>query len=171
MNRGGVNNTWGVAISGGVFEFTIVLGGIVLGGYVDRTKRYKQVTLLCLVLSILLLLPLGWTDHKLGTQPMLVVGALALLGFFTGPVQPINAELAVDVTYPGDETAVESVQQIGGNLVSALLMPCAEWASRQDYQLLKRIPLLESDIRGDIVLLVVVTVGSPWACCTMLMTK
>merc|ERR1712232_326205 len=75
-----------------------------------------------------------------------------------GPIQPINAELAVDVTYPGDETAVESTQQIFGNLISALLMPCAEYAAQQDYQLLKRVPMLASDIRGDIVLLIAVTV-------------
>merc|ERR1712078_843497 len=129
-----------------------------LGGYVDETKEYKKVTMFCLATTALLVLPLGLTDHSLGREPLLLVLALLGLGIAAGPIQPINAELAVDVTYPGDETAVESVQQIGGNLVSALLMPCAEWASRQDYQLLKRIPLLESDIRGDIVLLVVVTV-------------
>jgi FLVCR family feline leukemia virus subgroup C receptor-related protein len=71
-----------------------------------------------------------------------------------GPVQPINAELAVDVTYPGDETAVESVQQIGGNLVSALLIPLAEMASDKDFTLLPGVPGLESDIRGDVVLLI-----------------
>jgi hypothetical protein len=73
-----------------------------------------------------------------------------------GPIQPINAELAVDVTYPGDETAVESVQQIGGNLVSALLIPLAEIASKKDYTLLPGVPGLESDIRGDVVLLIVI---------------
>jgi FLVCR family feline leukemia virus subgroup C receptor-related protein len=76
------------------------------------------------------------------------------LGFAAGPIQPINAELAVDVTYPGDETAVESVQQIGGNLVSALLIPIAELASQKDIQLLPGVPGFESDIRGDVVLLI-----------------
>jgi len=42
--------------------------------------------------------------------------------------------------------------------VSALFMPCAEWAAKQDHQLLGKIPILESGIRGDIVLLVVVNV-------------
>jgi FLVCR family feline leukemia virus subgroup C receptor-related protein len=31
-------------------------------------------------------------------------------------IQPINAKLAVNVTYPGDETEVESVQQAVRNL-------------------------------------------------------
>jgi hypothetical protein len=83
------------------------------------------------------------------------------LGLAAGPIQPINAELAVDVTYPCDETAVESVQQIGGNMISALLIPIAEWAStRIDYELLPNIPILACDIRGDVVLLLVVALAT-----------
>ena len=108
----------------------------------------------CLASTALLVLPLGLTDHYLGREPFLVILALLGLGMAAGPVQPINAELAVDVTYPGDETAVESIQQIGGNLVSALLIPLAETASERDFTLLKGVPGLESDIRGDVVLLI-----------------
>lgn len=76
--------------------------------------------------------------------------ALLGLGMAAGPVQePINAELAIDVTYPGDETAVESVRQIGGNLISALLVPIAERASNVDYQILPKNPELASDIRVE----------------------
>jgi hypothetical protein len=78
------------------------------------------------------------------------------LGLAAGPVQPINAELAVDVTYPCDETAVESVQQVGGNMISALLIPVAEYASNADFQLLPNIPMLASDVRGDVVVLLLV---------------
>ena len=83
------------------------------------------------------------------------------LGLAAGPIQPINAELAVDVTYPCDETAVESVQQIGGNMISALLIPIAEWAStRVDYEILPNVPQLASDIRGDVVLLLIVALAT-----------
>mmetsp|Transcript_23299 Transcript_23299/g.33423 ORF Transcript_23299/g.33423 Transcript_23299/m.33423 type:complete len:108 (+) Transcript_23299:1129-1452(+) len=82
------------------------------------------------------------------------------LGMAIGPVQPINAELAVDVTYPSDETAVESVQQIGGNFVSALLVPLAEVAARSDYELFPLREKLESDIRGDVVLMMFVTLAT-----------
>jgi hypothetical protein len=159
LSRVGISNKLHVAFAGAGFEFTIVLGGIILGGYVDRTKQYKRVTLICLALSAICLIPLGWTAHAFGAAPpLLVVIALLGLGFVTGPIQPINAELAVDVTYPGDETAVESVQQIGGNLVSALLVPLAERAARQEYKLLPSIPVLASDVRGDILMLLLVTV-------------
>lgn len=44
--------------------------------------------------------------------------ALLAIGSFAGPVQPINAELAVEVTYPCDENALEAVQQLCGNLAT-----------------------------------------------------
>ena len=83
-----------------------------------------------------------------------------ILGFFVGPVQPINAELAVDVTYPGDETAVESVQQFGGNFCSALLVPVAGRAAKLDYQILPNIPVLASDIRGDVIFMMAISIAT-----------
>eukprot|EP00521_Asterionellopsis_glacialis_P006048 CAMPEP_0195280646 /NCGR_PEP_ID=MMETSP0707-20130614/249_1 /TAXON_ID=33640 /ORGANISM="Asterionellopsis glacialis, Strain CCMP134" /LENGTH=582 /DNA_ID=CAMNT_0040339425 /DNA_START=306 /DNA_END=2054 /DNA_ORIENTATION=- len=158
MARGGITKRSSVALAGSGFEMAILLGGIILGGYVDKTKAYKSVTLMCIALSVVFVIPLGLTEHALGANPTLIVVSLLGLGFFTGPIQPINAELAVDVTYPGDETAVESVQQIGGNLVSAILVPLAERAAREDYELLPDIPILASDIRGDVILLMFVAI-------------
>eukprot|EP00543_Licmophora_paradoxa_P011111 CAMPEP_0202478502 /NCGR_PEP_ID=MMETSP1360-20130828/94490_1 /ASSEMBLY_ACC=CAM_ASM_000848 /TAXON_ID=515479 /ORGANISM="Licmophora paradoxa, Strain CCMP2313" /LENGTH=381 /DNA_ID=CAMNT_0049105781 /DNA_START=303 /DNA_END=1448 /DNA_ORIENTATION=- len=153
MERGGVTEQFQIDLAGAGFELAILVGGIIIGGYVDRTKEYKRVTLACLATTAAMLIPLGLTDHALGKEPILLILALLGLGMSAGPVQPINAELAVDVTYPGDETAVESVQQIGGNLVSALLVPIAEIAAGSDYQILPNVPQLASDIRGDVVLL------------------
>jgi len=157
MERGGVTDRQAIAWAGCAFEIAIVLGGVLLGNYVDRTKSYKCVTMLCIALSLLFLLPLGFTDHRIGKEPALMVVSLLFLGFFVGPVQPINAELAVDLIYPGDETAVESVQQIGGNLVSAFFVPLAERAAKTEYQLFPNVPSLASDIRGDVLLMIFVS--------------
>jgi len=153
MERGGVTDQLQIDLAGAGFELAILLGGIIIGGYVDKTKQYKGVTLLCLLATMFFVIPLGLTDHMLGNEPLLLVLALMGLGLGCGPIQPINAELAVDVTYPSDETAVESIQQVGGNLVSALMVPVAEWALNQDYEFFKKIRPLDSDIRGDVVLL------------------
>jgi hypothetical protein len=153
MSRGGITDQLSVDLAGAGFEAAILIGGIILGGYVDRTKQYKKVTLACLAMTAFMCIPLGLTDHALGKEPILLVAALLGLGISAGPVQPINAELAVDVTYPGDETAVESVQQIGGNLVTALLVPVADLLAKRDFTLFGGVPLLESDIRGDCLLL------------------
>jgi FLVCR family feline leukemia virus subgroup C receptor-related protein len=157
MERGGITNQLGIDLAGAGFELAILLGGIVIGGFVDRTKEYKKVTLACLAATFGILLPLGLTNEHLGNEPILLVAALLGLGIACGPVQPINAELAVDVTYPGDETAVESVQQIGGNLVSALLVPLADMATRQDWKLFSQNDVLSSDIRGDVLLLMAIS--------------
>merc|ERR1712232_410912 len=153
LERGGITQQLSIDLIGAGFELSILLGGIIIGGYVDRTKKYKDVTLSCLLAAAALVVPLGLTEHAIGHEPLLLVLSLLGLGMAAGPVQPINAELAVDVTYPGDETAVESVQQIGGNLISALLVPVADRLAKQDYQLLPGIKFLESDIRGDVILL------------------
>lgn len=156
MKRGGITEQFQIDLAGAGFEIAILLGGIVIGGYVDRTKKYKLVTMACIASTAALLIPLGLTEHRIGNEPVLLILALLGLGMAAGPVQPINAELAVDVTYPGDETAVESVQQIGGNLISALLVPIAERASKVDYQIFPKNPDLASDIRGDVVLLTII---------------
>lgn len=162
MERGGVTDRHAIAWAGCGFEMAIVLGGIILGNYVDRTKEYKRVTLACIAISLICIIPLGMTEHKIGQEPALLIISLLLLGFFVGPVQPINAELAVDVTYPGDETAVESVQQFGGNFCSALLVPVAGKAAKLDYQLLPNIPLLASDIRGDVLFMMGLAIATYW---------
>lgn len=158
LERGGITDQFQIDLAGAGFELAILLGGIVIGGYVDKTKQYKKVTLACLAATALLVVPLGLTEHAIGKEPILLLLSLLGLGMAAGPIQPINAELAVDVTYPGDETAVESVQQIGGNLISALLVPVAEFAAKRDYQLLPQVPWAASDIRGDVVLLVTIAI-------------
>ena len=79
-----------IDLAGAGFQAAIVLGGIVLGGYVDRTKEYKQTTLFCLAASLLLLFPFGLD----GSPKYIVIPALLALGALVGPVQPINAECA-----------------------------------------------------------------------------
>jgi len=153
MERGGITDQLGIDLAGAGFELAILVGGIIIGGYVDRTKQYKPVTLACLLATMFFVIPLGLTDHMMGNEPVLLVLALLGLGLACGPIQPINAELAVDVTYPSDETAVESVQQVGGNLVSALMVPVAEWALHQDYEFFRKIRPLDFDVRGDVLLL------------------
>ena len=50
--------------------------------------------------------------------------AVLLLGCLAGPVQPLAAELAVEVTYPdGDENTIVALMQTFGNGISALAVP------------------------------------------------
>ena len=107
MASAGVESQVTIDLAGAGFQAAIVLGGIVLGGFVDKTKRYKDVSLGCFALALLLLQPLGISD----CPTTVVLVALLGLGALIGPVQPINAELAVEVAYPADENSIEALQQ------------------------------------------------------------
>ena len=119
-----------IDVTGAAFQFAIVLGGIALGGYVDRSKNYKSVTLGCLAVTAAMIVTLGSVN-----VPAIVFCSLLALGATAGPIQPINAELAVEVTYPNDESAIEALQQVFGNLFSALLLPVAEIAATKEFAL------------------------------------
>lgn len=146
-----------LALVGAAFQVAIVLGGIVLGAFVDSTHTYKSTTLACLGIAIALLLVLavacGYDAHLpagVVVSAILALGSLQRHVFYSttlplnvrfagaavGPVQPINAELAVEVTHPFDENAVEAAQQLAGNLVSALLVPLYQAAAIFDLQVL-----------------------------------
>lgn len=89
LHRGGVDNQGAIDLAGAGFELAILVGGIVIGGYVDHTKHYKQVTLACLTVTAMAVIPLGWTfasgqataaamPHA--WAPLVVVGALMVRG-------------------------------------------------------------------------------------------
>jgi len=121
----GITDQRSINFSGAGFELGIVLGGIVLGGIVDQNKEYKNVTMACLVATLAALAIYGTGM----SPPIVVIAALLIIGAMAGPVQPINAELAVEATYPADENAIEAVQQLCGNLASALLIPVCAYAA------------------------------------------
>lgn len=141
--------SFSIDLAGAAFQIAIVLGGIGLGSYVDATKQFKPVILGCFGVAIAVLAGLGVSEgYSTSFAPSLVVGLLLSLGASAGPVQPIAAELAVEVSYPCDENAVEATQQLSGNLFSALLVPLCESAAAYDLKL-GDVP----DVRGDTLVL------------------
>lgn len=124
-----------LASVGASFQVAIVVGGIILGAIVDATHTYKATTMVCLLVAIGLLLVLAVACGYDSNLPAgVVVFCILGLGAAVGPVQPINAELAVEVSYPFDENSVEAAQQLAGNFVSAILVPLYQAASIFDLQ-------------------------------------
>jgi len=155
LARAGLQEGFGIDLAGAGFQFAIVLGGIGLGRYVDVTKNYKTTMLACFAVAVSTLTALGVSegyDQTFAAPAVLVL--LFMLGASAGPVQPIAAELAVETSYPCDENAVESTQQLAGNLFSALLVPICEMASEGDLQF----PGKVIDLRGDTIVLMVLLV-------------
>lgn len=120
LTRSGVDSVELIDLCGACFQLAIMFGSIFIGGYVDRSKKYKDVSLVLLAVSLFLLFPIGGGEHL---DNSIVLGSLIALGVAVGPIQPINAELAVEVAYPEDENSIVALQQVCGNLFSALLVP------------------------------------------------
>lgn len=122
-----------LAVVGAAFQVAIVVGGVLVGGYVDETRTFKRTTLVCLLVATACVGSLGLAEGFDQHFPnYVVITVLLLLGGFIGPVQPINAELAVEVAYPADENAIEATQQLSGNLASALLVPLYQFLAGVD---------------------------------------
>ena len=120
LMRSGVDDVELVDLCGALFQLAIMFGSIFIGGYVDRSKKYKNVSIVLLVVSLILLFPIGGGESL---NNSVVLASLVALGVAVGPIQPINAELAVEVAYPEDENSIVALQQVCGNLFSALLVP------------------------------------------------
>ena len=153
MHRAGFLRETVIDELGASFQVAVMAGGILLGGYVDRTKEFKSVTLGCFAVTLAALAFLGVGEgYDLNLPQWGVVGGLLTLGAAAGPIQPINAELAVEVSYPSDENAVEATQQLCGNLFSAILVPLCVWAAKADFEVLGGL-WPRADMRGDTLVL------------------
>jgi predicted MFS family arabinose efflux permease len=76
LERGGITEQLSIDLAGAGFELAILVGGILIGGYVDKTKEYKRVTLACLAMTAFTVIPLGLTEHALGQEPLFLLFAL-----------------------------------------------------------------------------------------------
>lgn len=130
-----------IGIIGALFQVMIMIGSVCLGYIVDKTKLYYRVTMFCFGMSFFWL----FCTSDLSLRGSFFIIAILFIGFFVGPIQPITAEIAVEVTYPADENAIVAVQQVFGNMFSALLVPfcnavrhisLGEYGIRMDYLLL-----------------------------------
>eukprot|EP00667_Euglena_gracilis_P006099 EG_transcript_6150 len=124
LRRAGFLDSFDIGLSGAAFQLAMVLGGVVVSSYVDRTRQYKRTTLACCYVATVLLALLALLFGEGVHAPEgLVLAALLGVGAALGAVQPINAELAVEATYPADENAIEAFQQLCSNAFTALLVP------------------------------------------------
>jgi len=94
-----------------------LIGSIVVGVYVDKTKRYKKSTLLCSILSTIAagglvgLLPAGS-----GVLFGIVCG---ICGFFATPVFPLSFEFCAELSFPVAEAASGGLMVVMTQIVAA----------------------------------------------------
>ncbi|EQC37890.1 hypothetical protein SDRG_04911 [Saprolegnia diclina VS20] len=111
---------------GAAFIVSALFGGQCLSAYVDATKAHKKALTVCLVLTAIALLLFELVLTASDVLPNHVVWTLVCLmaaGLFLGPLQPISLELGVECAHPTTEATVAALQQLCGNLLSAIAVP------------------------------------------------
>ena len=111
-----------VGMSAVGFIVACMVGSAIVGYFVDRTRTYLSSVCACFLLAAVALLALSWVRVELAT-----IAAVLSLGFFLGPIQPLVIETAVECTYPSPSSTVAAVQQVLGNVVSAMVFPVMAW--------------------------------------------
>ncbi|KFP74145.1 hypothetical protein N311_12299, partial [Apaloderma vittatum] len=105
MNRMGIHHYPGEEVNAGRIGLTIVLSGMVgaliSGFWLDRTKTYKQTTLVVYIMSFMGMIAYTFTLN-LGHLWVVFVTA-GVLGFFMTGYLPLGFEFAAELTYPESE--------------------------------------------------------------------
>ncbi|GAB9471753.1 Major facilitator superfamily [Globisporangium polare] len=109
-----------IGLIGAAFIASTLIGGHVISQYVDRERKHVQAMQSCLLLTAVAMAAFKLT---LSLNGGLMFASLMLLGVFLGPLQPVALELGVECAFPTSEATVAALQQLCGNLLSAVLVP------------------------------------------------
>ncbi|KAM6912392.1 choline/ethanolamine transporter flvcr2a isoform 3-T3 [Xenentodon cancila] len=105
LNRMIIEHYPGEEVNAGRIGLTIVIAGmggsLICGIWLDKTKTYKQTTLVVYILSLVGMLVYSFTLN-LG-QLWVVFITAGVLGFFMTGYLPLGFEFAVELTYPESE--------------------------------------------------------------------
>ena len=109
-----------VGVNATSFIIFCMIGSAIVGYVVDRTHCYTVAVCLCFIIAALSLLTFTYYSADSAVLTCLLI---VVLGFTLGPVQPLVIETGVEVTYPSPASTVAAVQQVLGNVLSAIMFP------------------------------------------------
>ncbi|TYZ62586.1 hypothetical protein PybrP1_008618 [[Pythium] brassicae (nom. inval.)] len=109
-----------VGVIGAAFIASTLVGGHAISQYVDRERKHTRAMKLCLALIAISMAAFKLT---LSVNGMFMFASLMAVGAFLGPLQPVALELGVECAFPTSEATVAALQQLCGNLLSAVLVP------------------------------------------------
>ncbi|XP_066256664.1 heme transporter FLVCR1-like [Euwallacea similis] len=100
-----------------------MLGSLVFGLYLDKTHRYKETTVLIYYAAVAATVASMFS--LLTYWKALVYAVFGVVGVFTNAYMPVGFELAVEITYPADESTttgiLNAMTQAVGVLVTLFL--------------------------------------------------
>ena len=113
----------GADLLGAVFLLVCMAGGILFGTFQHKWNLHKNLAKCMVVCSVAMLLLRVVLAGPFGTNIVFVSGAVFMSGLFLGPLQATCNELGVECAFPVSENTVSAIQQLVGNLVSAIFIP------------------------------------------------
>ncbi|XP_076966310.1 solute carrier family 49 member A3 isoform X8 [Callospermophilus lateralis] len=108
-------------LCGALFIVFGILGALVLGLYVDRTKRFTEATKIGLCLASMACVAFALVSRLQG-QALAVAATCSLFGFFGFSVAPVAMELAVECAFPVGEGAAAGLVFVLGQAQGVLIM-------------------------------------------------
>ncbi|KAJ9444407.1 hypothetical protein DIPPA_05932 [Diplonema papillatum] len=115
-------------------EFLIVcmLGGILFGTIRHKWHLHQNLAK-CMVVCAFAMLGLRFVlVHPTDSFYSVEIGvAIFIAGLFLGPLQPTCNELGVECAFPASESTVAALQQLFGNLVSAIAVPFMSYVHKR----------------------------------------
>ncbi|CAH1958086.1 unnamed protein product [Acanthoscelides obtectus] len=92
---------------GSVMVITGMVGMIMFGVLLDKTHWYKEVTLFVYLFSTISVVCLMYALHW--RSKILTYISCAIVGMFTNAYMPVGFELAIELTFPSDESLTTSI--------------------------------------------------------------
>jgi hypothetical protein len=107
-----------IGLLGTIFFVAVTIGGPLFGVLVGQS--YKPVIIILSFLSMSSIAFLQMMSYPL--NGVNITAAVVLIGFFVGPIQPLYAELGVEVAFPASENLIFALQQIIASLFSSIFV-------------------------------------------------
>ncbi|XP_023556311.1 major facilitator superfamily domain-containing protein 7 isoform X8 [Octodon degus] len=108
-------------LCGALFIVFGILGALILGLYVDRTKHFTEATKTGLCLASLACLAFSLVAQLQG-QAIVLAAICSLLGLFGFSVAPVAMELAIECSFPVGEGAATGLVFVLGQAEGVLIM-------------------------------------------------
>ncbi|KAM4707333.1 solute carrier family 49 member A3 isoform 1-T2 [Discoglossus pictus] len=108
-------------LCGALFILFGIIGGLVCGLYVDKTKQFTEVVKICFCLASLMSIAFALASN-FRDQAVLLAVVCSLFGFFGFSIYAISMELAVECSYPVGEGSSTGLAFISGQVLSLIFM-------------------------------------------------
>ena len=115
----GYSEWYSGAVGAGMI-FSGLVGALIFGFIIDRTKRFEELSKIAMFLASLASL-LVMELYRIPNQPVLVAIAFGLFGFFGLTLMPVFSELAIEITYPVAEGTCNGILWTSVQFVGAAL--------------------------------------------------